>query len=147
MKTCTKCGMEKSLSEFSFKNKAKGRLSPVCKECHKEYNRGHYKDNPEAYKERANNNKQTLRSIINLYKKENNCLLCKESCACCLDFHHVDGSKEFNIARARHMSESRLWKEIGKCVLLCANCHRKVHAGVLVIPVSSQQGACLTMKR
>ena len=49
-----------------------------------------------------------------------------------LDFHHLDpASKEFDIAMA--MNDEWTWEavlaEIRKCVCLCANCHRKVHAG------------------
>jgi hypothetical protein len=32
------------------------------------------------------------------------------------------------------MNDDKVRKEIEKCVLLCSNCHRKVHAGILNIP-------------
>ena len=32
-KTCTKCGLEKPLTEFNFKNKKKNILQSMCKEC------------------------------------------------------------------------------------------------------------------
>ena len=49
----------------------------------------------------------------------------------CLEFHHLDpDKKDFDIAQA--MSYEWPWDkvlaEIRKCVCLCANCHRKVHA-------------------
>ncbi|MDQ2950788.1 MAG: hypothetical protein M3R54_00835 [Chloroflexota bacterium] len=48
------------------------------------------------------------------------------------EFHHWDGkTKEFGVA-ARGVT--RPWddvvSELAKCVMLCANCHREVHAGV-----------------
>ena len=47
-----------------------------------------------------------------------------------LDFHHIDASqKEFSLD-ARNLSNKHLDKlkrEIEKCVLLCANCHRETH--------------------
>lgn len=45
------------------------------------------------------------------------------------DFHHLDPSnKDFNISSKGHtISEKRLKKELDKCVLLCANCHRIRH--------------------
>ena len=55
-----------------------------------------------------------------------------DKCLDALDFHHLDESKkEFNLSRKGH---TRSWKkvkeELDKCVLLCANCHREVHAGI-----------------
>ena len=59
-------------------------------------------------------------------------------CECCgynqnyaaLDFHHVHPEeKEFQLD-SRHLSNThidKLKKEVDKCVLLCANCHRESH--------------------
>lgn len=45
-----------------------------------------------------------------------------------LHFHHKDQStKSFTIARGSSFSDERFWAEIDKCVLLCADCHRKQH--------------------
>jgi len=46
-----------------------------------------------------------------------------------LEFHHKDPSeKDFSISRKGHCrSWQRVSKEIEKCDLLCANCHREVH--------------------
>ncbi|TMF66513.1 MAG: hypothetical protein E6I20_03900 [Chloroflexi bacterium] len=47
------------------------------------------------------------------------------------EFHHLDsttknfGISEDGIARSWEKTE----QELQKCVLLCANCHREVHAG------------------
>jgi hypothetical protein len=48
------------------------------------------------------------------------------------EFHHLDPSrKEFGITSD---GIPRRWErvvtELAKCVMLCANCHREVHAGV-----------------
>lgn len=67
------------------------------------------------------------------YKQTLKCELCSESEACCLEFHHKDPEqKDLAIAEAVHngWSIERLKTEIAKCAVLCANCHRKVHAGV-----------------
>jgi len=51
-----------------------------------------------------------------------------------LDFHHVDrGTKSFSL-EARHvvnLSWDRVLREMMKCVLLCANCHREVECGLV----------------
>jgi transposase len=56
-----------------------------------------------------------------------------------LQFHHVDpGAKEFHIAQrgySRSLARSRA--EVGKCVLLCANCHAEVEGGFATLPVDS----------
>lgn len=71
--------------------------------------------------------------FVNSFKKE--CAVCHESEQCCLDFHHIDKSdKEFNIAEKRgSLSKKAIEKEINKCVVLCANCHRKLHAGLITL--------------
>ena len=49
-----------------------------------------------------------------------------------LDFHHKNPSeKEFTIGQHRNKSKEKLLEEIEKCVCLCSNCHRKVHAGII----------------
>ena len=61
------------------------------------------------------------------------CVRCKENAPCCLVFHHIDPDKKnFNIAGAACMgiSKPRILAEIDKCLVLCANCHRKLHAGL-----------------
>ena len=47
-----------------------------------------------------------------------------------LEFHHREPTqKEFSISRKGHCrSWERINKEIQKCDLLCANCHRELHA-------------------
>jgi len=46
-----------------------------------------------------------------------------------LEFHHRDpNEKDFNVSRKGHCrSWERVKKEIEKCDLLCANCHREMH--------------------
>ena len=44
------------------------------------------------------------------------------------DFHHVvKGEKEFPLANMWSLSWERIRKELRKCALLCANCHRIIH--------------------
>jgi predicted HNH restriction endonuclease len=47
-----------------------------------------------------------------------------------LEFHHKDPSlKEFGPSGRilKRLSWEKITKEIDKCILLCANCHRELH--------------------
>ena len=65
------------------------------------------------------------------------CRLCGYGrCLAALEFHHVaPADKRFTLSR-RGMPRSleRARAEARKCVLLCANCHAEVEAGVAVLP-------------
>ncbi len=63
------------------------------------------------------------------------CIICGyQRCQKALDFHHKEeGEKEqkgFGISANGMLAKwSKLLEEVKKCVLLCSNCHREVHAG------------------
>jgi hypothetical protein len=62
--------------------------------------------------------------------KAGGCARCGHKDLSALDFHHVDPrSKKRNVSTyAPSWSEEELRAEIAKCVVLCANCHRALHA-------------------
>jgi DNA replicative helicase MCM subunit Mcm2 (Cdc46/Mcm family) len=62
-------------------------------------------------------------------------------CQAALDFHHIDPTqKEFGISMdGITRSWERVQKELDKCVLVCSNCHREIHAGLLQ-PSAVMQG-------
>lgn len=73
-----------------------------------------------------------LRALIIEHKF--NCVVCGETEPVCLDFHHTNpDEKDGGLATAvsRGWCEERIIREIQKCVVLCANCHRKFHANML----------------
>jgi len=53
-------------------------------------------------------------------------------CIEAMEFHHLDPSeKDFGISQKGYTrSWVRIKEELDKCILLCANCHREVHAGL-----------------
>lgn len=67
-------------------------------------------------------------------KQRLSCLVCSEDDPCCLEFHHVDpSSKRATIANLVRSEApiKQIVHELKKCVCLCSNCHKKVHANSL----------------
>lgn len=129
---CIKCGKTKSEESFSFKDKANNRRSTVCRSCHSEYMKGHYKKNKAKYLKRGMRNKINRREKMRVWlrelKKNLSCKKCGENDYRVLDFHHKN-NKDFSLANAirRGMSQDRILKEIEKCEVLCCKCHRILH--------------------
>lgn len=49
-------------------------------------------------------------------------------CNAALEFHHLDPlQKDFGIGNSNCKSWEKVKKELDKCDLLCANCHREIH--------------------
>jgi len=63
------------------------------------------------------------------YFKEHSCVDCPEKDPIVLDFDHRNPrEKEFKVSKLINCSMKTLKKEIAKCDVRCANCHRKRHA-------------------
>jgi hypothetical protein len=59
-----------------------------------------------------------------------------------LQFHHVDPSaKAFTLRDGDTRSLPRMRAEASKCVLLCANCHAEVEAGLARLPLAADRAA------
>ena len=135
-KQCTHCKRILPYNSFTFRDKEHSRLSSWCKDCQKQKTIEIRASNIEKYKAKDRINKASAyknkRNIINSYKSCG-CLVCGEKEPVCLDFPHVDTkSKSFDIAKQFHIKAiETIINEIKKCVVLCANCHRKVHAGLI----------------
>ena len=63
--------------------------------------------------------------------KGGKCQICGYNrCQEALDFHHINQSeKDYTISGGTKSFET-LKKEVDKCILVCANCHREIHAGI-----------------
>ena len=69
--------------------------------------------------------------------KGGRCQVCRyDRCAEALEFHHLDPTKkDFGISSKGYArSWEKVRNEVDKCLLLCANCHREFHAGMLQLP-------------
>lgn len=82
----------------------------------------------EKEKDRIQRMKMTKR--IRNYKLSKGCSICGyNKCAEALEFHH-NGDKDFGIARSisTHRKFEGIKKEMDKCIILCSNCYRELHA-------------------
>lgn len=79
---------------------------------------------------RAARRRKELRERALAYKG-GQCRICGyKKCANALEFHHVETlTKEFSISE-RMTSWDAIKRELDKCELLCAVCHREVHDGL-----------------
>ena len=105
-KICSQCGKELPLDAFPWRDKSKGTRRANCKECHSNYMKKQY-----AFKKMK-------------------CAKCGESRGYVLDFHHIDPTQKENTIARMTSNKSNLndiQKEVDKCIVLCANCHREFH--------------------
>jgi hypothetical protein len=93
------------------------------------YRREWYAKNKKSEKAHILRRKKEIRTWFEKYKSKLKCSKCYEDHIATLDFHHNMGKKEMNITKLVYEGYSikRIKKEIEKCIILCANCHRKEH--------------------
>ena len=117
----------------------------LCKPCYNEKAKAYRKANPIPYKQAIQKVKedgaqqreiglsyQEKRKLLDTIKSERGCYFCSERTAVCLDFHHRNtDEKGFTISKHFHRAISVLLAEIEKCEVVCANCHRKLHADII----------------
>lgn len=95
-----------------------------------------YADRREYLKKAVSDRRRKLKLMLIEYKG-GKCIICSyHKYAGAFDLHHIDGStKEFGLSM---QGLTRSWEktkaEADKCVLVCANCHREIHAGIAAIP-------------
>ena len=118
MKLCRYCGHSYPESDFGVAKTTDSKVyrRQKCRFC---------------YRKTKNVLKAKRRELIESTKEKQGCMRCKIQDPRVLEFHHIDSSKkEFSIADYYYSQYGivRLEKEIAKCVVICANCHRILHA-------------------
>ena len=112
LKECKKHG----LTEFTLR--ADGRYR--CKKCASE-----------AVQKRREKTKELL-----VEYKGGKCEICGyDRCVEALEFHHINpDEKDFGIGQKGYTRSFEKNKaEVDKCILVCANCHREIHNGLIDI--------------
>lgn len=76
-------------------------------------------------KELVHYNKQQFKKRLSEIKEASGCMDCGETNPIVLDFDHLK-DKKYNVSRMIHdgFSWAAIKKEIAKCEVVCANCHR-----------------------
>lgn len=100
-----------------------------------------YADRAEYLKKAVAKRRRKIRSITVEYLG-GQCMICQyKKCSAALDFHHRDPEqKKFGLSqRGLTRSWERVKTELDKCVLICANCHREVHAGITQLPMETSE--------
>ena len=131
-KVCTKCNNEQPVTEYSWKNKAAGIHQHICKKCARATSKQNYENNKKRHV-------QVVRAATKIRVQKHkeyvlglglSCIKCGEDHPAVLDFHHTDPStKESEVSDlvGNGSSMVKIKQEIDKCIVLCSNCHRKLH--------------------
>jgi hypothetical protein len=142
MKECSKCKRNKSLHDF-YKRRSGLRIGEYyekCKECYKSRGRSYYAQNREKQAKLALVRKQKYkaerRNFIQELKKDKPCADCRKIYPpWVMDFDHLEGVIKIGsisqLAVTNTSNFETIKKEITKCELVCANCHRqRTHARI-----------------
>lgn len=144
MKKCGRCKKEYAENNFYKDKHKKDGLSWDCKQCsslkHKKYRTNSnipklckqkwQKNNPHKKQEYNKQLYDKVKLFQQTYLKRNPCD-CGVSDLECLDYHHIDQTTLESRVPSIHTFQKSI-REMTKCIVLCANCHRKIHAGTKI---------------
>ena len=92
-----------------------------------------YSDRAEYLKKAVDKRRKKIK-IMAIAHKGGKCQLCGYNhCVSALEFHHLDPKgKDFGLGQnGLTRSWDKTKNELNKCVLVCSNCHKEIHAGLL----------------
>lgn len=131
MKKCTLCKKEKKLSDFNKNKRKNDGFNNVCRICSNAESKKYYSNNKEKAKKYSLNRFKTVRKetrtlYFNLLK-ESVCIDCGNNNPLVLEFDHRDRINKYKTIGTL-VGNGTSWvmikKEIAKCDVRCANCHR-----------------------
>lgn len=133
MKTCSRCKEEKGLDAF-YKRKD-GYYNQPCRVCKSAYNLARYHNDADyrdkQHKRSKKQKDQQLQRVWD-YLLQHPCVDCGETDPIVLEFDHREQSnKHKEVGELYGCTWSRIEKEIAKCDVRCANCHRRRTANQL----------------
>lgn len=127
-KVCSKCKLLKLSSEFGRNRSTSDQLQKYCRQCRKISDYNHYQRNKIQCYGRVAKRRMEIAAWFRSIKKSSYCLDCGNSDPWVLDFHHLSKkSKDISTMVCQGYSIKAIEAEMSKCIVLCANCHRKRH--------------------
>ncbi len=129
MKQCTHCWEWKDESEFNWRHEGV-KLWGICKECQRkqkvDWYHEHKEENREAKNQRTMDARNRARQYVLDYLSTHPCVECGESDPVVLEFDHLDNKDRAISEMIRDgVPLDKLEREMTKCQVLCANCHRR----------------------
>lgn len=124
MKTCSQCGVEKSLDEFYSHAQTKDGKNSHCNKCQNKMTRSWEQKNPEKYKKTYTKvNKKSREKMRHKYPREELLNMFNNQCQQCgnsndLLVHHKDNNGHGNKNPNNNLSNLEV---------LCKSCHTKQH--------------------
>lgn len=100
-----------------------------------------YRDRAEYLKKAVVKRRRKIKEMLIAYKG-GRCLICNYNrYAGALDLHHRDSKqKDFGLSvRGLTRAWGKSKKEADKCILVCANCHREIHGGIIQVPIERKK--------
>ena len=94
------------------------------------YRRKWYAKNKKSEIAHVKRRKLEIKKWFADYKKTLSCIKCNENHPAALEFHHSGGFKKDRAVSemvSDGVSISKISEEIKKCMVLCSNCHKKIH--------------------
>lgn len=133
-KQCSRCNKKKDTTEFHKSSKMKDGLQSACKMCMNDSYNISRKKKQQHYQDVAKKRAAKIKIEIDEWKEKRGCFNCREVDPACLDLHHLDPTIKEDHPSSLRFSFQSFVKEAEKCVVLCSNCHRKLHAGKINLP-------------
>ena len=129
---CGDCQAFRSILEFSHRYRDKAVFQSYCKVCSRRRSREHYLRHTAAYKLRVAKNNQRARCEnrrkLLEYLALQACVDCGLQDVAVLEFDHRDPSqkaRDVSTMVQKGFAWSTILNEMGKCDIVCANCHRR----------------------
>lgn len=126
MKLCIRCKETKEESEFNKNRYWPDGYQKYCRVCHRASLKATYEKNPTVTLDRQRRLRDEKRAYVWDYLQTHPCVDCGEKDPLVLDFDHkANKTKAVSVLIWSNRSVEFIRKEIKKCAVRCANCHRR----------------------